>query len=131
MSIRPITRKVGASVCAAMLMCAATLPAQAAMVGTDQVLTQARADIDRAELIRMLDRDQVRSELQALGVDPDAAKERVARMSDAEVAELQGRIGDMPVGGDALGIILIIFLVFVITDAIGATDIFPFIDAVD
>ncbi len=40
-------------------------------------------------------------------------------------------IGQLQAGGDSvLGVILLIFIVFVITDAIGATDIFPFVHPV-
>jgi hypothetical protein len=54
----------------------------------------------------------------------------VAALTDAEVARLNQRIAELPAGGDVLGVILLIFIIFVITDAIGATDIFPFVDPV-
>ncbi|MDZ7828519.1 MAG: DUF6627 family protein [Halofilum sp. (in: g-proteobacteria)] len=131
MNTRIFGKRIGAALCAFALMCTATLPAQAAMIGTDQVLNEARAEIDRAELVRMLDREDVRAELASLGVDPAMAKERVARMTDAEIAQLQGRLAQMPAGESVGGALLLIFLVFVITDVIGATDIFPFINSVD
>jgi len=131
MSTRILSKRLGATLCALALMCAATLPAQAAMIGTDQGLNEARAEIDRAELVRMLDREAVRAELAALGVDPAMAKDRVARMTDAEIAQLQGHLAELPAGEGVGGALLLIFVVFVITDVIGATDIFPFINAVD
>lgn len=124
-------RKFMGALMSALLLTAATLPAQAAMIGTDEVLNEARAEIDRVELVRMLDREEVRAELAALGVDPAMAQDRVARMTDAEIAQLQGRLAEMPAGESVGGALLLIFLVFVITDVIGATDIFPFIDSVD
>ena len=124
-------KRLGAALCALTLLCSATLPAQAAMVGTDQVLSAARADVNRADLVRMLDRAEVQDELRAMGVDPSMAKERVERMTDAEVAQLQGQLDQLPAGGDVLSVLLIVFLVFVITDVIGATDIFPFIHSVE
>ena len=49
-------------------------------------------------------------------------------MTDAEIAQINQRIAEMPAGGSSvLGVLLIIFIVFVITDVLGATDIFPFI----
>jgi hypothetical protein len=69
----------------------------------------------------------VQQQLVELGVNPDAAKARVAAMTDAEIAQLNQSLADMPAGGSVLGVLLIIFLVFVITDVLGATDIFPFI----
>jgi hypothetical protein len=52
-------------------------------------------------------------------------------MTDEEMAQLNQQIDELPAGGDVLGILLVIFLVFVITDVIGATDIFPFIHPVN
>lgn len=120
-----------ATVCSALLLTMTALPASAAMVGTDRVLGSASLEADRAELVSMLEREDVREQLGAMGVDPDAAQERVSRMTDAEVARLKDRIGELPAGQDALGVALVVFLVFVITDVVGATDIFPFIHPVD
>lgn len=131
MSMHTSLKRILAALCAGFLLATSTLPAQAAMVGSEQIVSEARADFNRAELVQLLERDQVREQLQALGVDPEAAQERVARMTDAEIAQLQGRLDELPAGQDALGVILVVFLVFVITDIIGATDIFPFIDSVD
>lgn len=103
-------------------------PAYAAMVGTTTALQQAQSSYDRAELLEMLDREAVQSQLQVLGVDAEAAKQRVAAMTDDEVRQLNASLADMPAGGDVLGILLVLFLVFVITDLLGATDIFPFIN---
>jgi hypothetical protein len=123
-------RIIGA-ICAGLLFLSATAPAHSALVGTADVLKGAQAQADRAELVQMLDRDAVRDQLAAMGVDPGEAKARVERMTDAEVARLQGRLDEAAAGGDALSVVLVIFLVFIITDAIGATDIFPFVDPVD
>jgi len=106
------------------------MPLQAAMIGTDTLLQQGQAQYDREQLVQLLERDEVQSQMQAMGVDMAAAKQRVAQMTDSEVQQLNARLAEMPAGGDALGVILLIFLIFVITDIIGATDIFPFIHPV-
>ena len=131
MSLSVRMKRTLAALCSVLLLTMTTLPAQAAMIGTDRVLDNATLAADRAELVSMLEREDVQEQLQAMGVDPAAAQDRVARMTDAEVAQLNDRIGELPAGQDALGVILIVFLVFVITDVIGATDIFPFINSVD
>lgn len=102
-------------------------PVQAAMVGNLELLTQGQQQFDRGQLVNLLDRADVQLQLVELGVDPDAAKARVAAMTEAEIAQLNQSLADMPAGGSVLGVLLIIFLVFVITDVLGATDIFPFI----
>ncbi|MCK5383915.1 MAG: PA2779 family protein, partial [Gammaproteobacteria bacterium] len=59
-------------------------------------------------------------------------RERVASLSDSELARINQGIDSLNAGGESvLGILLVIFIVFVITDVIGATDIFPFIRPVN
>ncbi|MEJ2465719.1 MAG: PA2779 family protein [Candidatus Thiodiazotropha sp.] len=103
--------------------------AQSAMIGNSQLLDSS-ANTDRNTLLQTLDRDEIRARLTQLGVDPEAVKVRVSQMTPQEVATLNQRMADLPAGGDALGVILVIFVVFIITDALGATDIFPFVHPV-
>lgn len=103
--------------------------AQAAMIDNDHLISQAHSEPNQQELLQILDREEVRQQLTALGVSADAVKERVNRMTDDEVVRLNQRLADLPAGegADVLGILLVIFIVFVVTDVLGATDIFPFI----
>jgi hypothetical protein len=99
------------------------------MIGNSQLL-DGNSAVTRTALMQALERDQVRSQLSQLGVDAEAVKARVSQMTEQEIASLNQRLGDLPAGGDALGVILFIFVLFIITDAIGATDIFPFVHPV-
>jgi FlaG/FlaF family flagellin (archaellin) len=103
----------------------------AGMVGTDQLLVTEQAQMDRQQLLATLSREDVRQQLSNLGVDPLQAAERVARMTNEEILVLSEGIGDLPAGSGVLGVVLVVFIVFVITDVIGATDIFPFIRPVN
>jgi hypothetical protein len=95
----------------------------AAIVATDE----ARAGIQRDQVARVLDRSEVRARMQALGVDPDMARTRVAALSDDEVATLADQIDRLPAGGsDVLTAIVVVFLILIITDLLGLTHIFPF-----
>ena len=80
----------------------------------------------------LLDRSEVRKHLEAWGVDTKEARARVDSLTDREIAEIAAQIDQMPAGGDGLGILvgaaLIAFLVLVITDILGYTDVFPFIE---
>ena len=105
------------------------LPAKAALVGNADMFATA-TNADRTQLIEALDRDSARQQLTALGISQEQAMQRIAQMTDQEIALLNQQLADLPAGGDVLGVILLIFLVFVITDVIGATDIFPFINPV-
>ncbi len=107
-----------------------TLPVQAAMVTTPDMLQSQQSEYDRQQLIELMDREDVQKQLLAYGVAPEQVQDRVNKMTDAEVAQLNDQIADMPAGG-ILGAILLIFVVFVITDVIGATDIFSFVHPVN
>jgi len=123
-------RKIGTLLLTASLLGAQVAPVQAGMIGTAQVLATEQGRLDRDSLVSLLEREDLQRQLAALGVDMKDARERVAGLTDAEVARINQRLAELPAGGDVLGIILVIFLVFVITDVIGATDIFPFIHPV-
>lgn len=101
---------------------AAPLPALAGIVSTDSVV----AGAERERIAGLLERGEVRSRLQALGVDPADARERVAALSDAEAAQLAAQLDDLPAGGDLLGAAVLVFLVLLFTDIMGYTKVFPF-----
>jgi hypothetical protein len=77
--------------------------ATAGMIGTDQAVSATSVQMQRTALMNTLSRDDVSSQLQAQGVDPLAAKERVASMTDQEVAALADRIDALPAGGMSTG----------------------------
>jgi len=110
-----------------LLFALVTSPLHASMVGTGELLTSEQAQMDRAQLMQTLSRDDMRQQMERMGVAPEAAAERIARMTDAEVAELNQRLGELPAGAGVLETVAIIFLVLVILDAVGVTDIFAFI----
>jgi hypothetical protein len=85
--------------------------ATAGMIGTDKVVTSS-AQADRTTVLNFMTRGDVTKQLQAMGVDPSKAQERVAAMSDDEVRSLAGRINSMPAGAmsDGAAILLIIVI---------------------
>mgnify|MGYP001823337556 CR=1 FL=1 len=106
------------------------VPAQAAMLDNDQVITPGQSTQATGKLEHFLGQEATRQQLLAWGVNPEVVLERAGSLTDAELARINQAI-DMHAGGDSvLGILLIIFIVFIITDAIGATDIFPFVHPV-
>ncbi len=118
----------------ALLMAMTSMPigvAQAEMVTTDQVIEQVNPPEDRTRVMDFMLRDDVQQQLTILGVDPEEAARRVASLSDEEIQQIAGRLEEMPAGeggvGPIVGAILIIFLVLLITDLLGLTDIFPFV----
>lgn len=105
-----------------------TQTAQAALIGADQV---ARAAADpqgqRARIAAVLERPAVLASLEERGVSPDEARQRLAALSDEQASRLAAQLDTAPAGGnDVLAAILIVFLVLLITDLLGYTNIFPF-----
>ena len=116
-------------VSASLIVCltAASLPfsAQARIVSTEET-SSAVSSSQRDTVTRFLARDDVRQAMLAQGLSIDAASARVAAMSDAEVSQLAGRVGQAPAGGDVLGILFTVFIVLLVTDIMGLTKVFPF-----
>jgi hypothetical protein len=85
----------------------------------------------RERLHQLVDRQDVARQLAAAGVSLQEAHRRIEVLSDAQVASLNGRIDELPAGGwvgAVVGAILIVFLVLLFTDLVGATDVFPWVN---
>lgn len=118
-----IRRFIASLLVVSMTGLALPLPSQAAVVGTDAALAAAQRD----RVATMLDRADVRAQLEAHGVRPAEVKARVAALTDEEVAQLARQLDRLPAGGEGIiGAILIVFLVLLITDLLGLTRVFSF-----
>ena len=90
----------------------------AGMIGTDQVAATPSAQAERMQIQAALTRADVASALQAMGVDVNTAKERVAALTDEEARSLAGKLGAVPAGADsdgwwiALAIVVVVLLVW-------------------
>jgi hypothetical protein len=98
--------------------------ASAGVVGTRAVMMQAERAETLARVQAVLDRDAVQAQLVAKGVDPAAAIERVAALTDEELRQLDGRLAELPAGAGVIEIIGITFLVLLILELVGVIDIF-------
>ena len=103
----------------------------AGMIGTETALDMTRGQEARNYLKGIVAREDVQTALIAQGINPLEAKARIDSLSDAEAIDLADQIEQQPAGGSALGVIvgalLIVFIVLLITDILGYTDIFPFV----
>ncbi|MCO4757981.1 MAG: PA2779 family protein [Oceanospirillaceae bacterium] len=121
------TKQIVASVLIMMLGLIQLPVAQAAMITTDQAIQAQQGDAERTRLISLLQKDELQQQLTAYGLDASMAAERVRSMSDAEVAMLNAKLDELPAGEGIVGLAALFFIVFIITDALGATDIFTFV----
>jgi hypothetical protein len=100
----------------------------AGIVSTTDLLDTQATQLEKQRIYELLARDDVRSQLIAMGVNPEDAVQRVATMTDREVQVFAQNMQELPAGGDVLSVLLILFLVLLFTDIMGWTDIFPFVN---
>ena len=83
----------------------------ASMIGTEQVQAQS-ADQQRARVMELLNRADIVQQMQTMGLDAAKAKDRVAAMTDEEVAQLNSRLDALPAGGlHGWGSVLVIAII--------------------
>ncbi|MBE0530782.1 MAG: PA2779 family protein [Rhodospirillales bacterium] len=104
--------------------------AQAGLIGSEAIVAAETNAANRQAVDAFLQRQDVRDQLQTLGVSPSEADSRVAALSDAEIAKIAGSLPTDPAGEGALGVIvgavIIIAIVLLITDIVGLTSVYPF-----
>lgn len=128
---RRFARIVSASLVVATTALSVPAPVSARVVGTEEAL---RADavagvlVDRGTLTALLEREDVRKQLEAYGVDASQARARIDALTDEEVQRIAGQVGVLPAGADTsiLGVIFAIFIILLVTDILGLTRVFPF-----
>ena len=85
--------------------------ANAGMIGADQAAAAGAAQTDRGMVLSYLDRAEIAAQLQAQGIDPAMARERVAAMTDQEVRTLAQDMQTAPAGAmDAWGWVAVILI---------------------
>jgi TolA-binding protein len=104
--------------------------AQAAMVPTQQLITHSQESFSQQELQAALASGELEEQLTELGVDTDQLADRLASLTPAEIVQLNAELESQPAGG-IVGVLLTIFIVFVITDMLCATDIFSFVRCIN
>ena len=104
--------------------------AQASIVTNQQIIQNTFQITDTQALLQTIKREDVKQQLLSMGVNSTDIESRINQMTHEEIAQLNYQISELPAGSGVLGTVVLVFLVFVITDVIGATDIFPFIHPV-
>ena len=105
---------------------ALTASASAAMIGSEALVQASQRDVTEAKVLQALSRPALVEQMEKLGVDPAAARDRVAALTDDELAALDQRLDSLPAGGDVLGALLFVFVLLLVTDILGLTKVFPF-----
>lgn len=104
---------------------ATSMPLRAEMIGTAQILGHEARNAHVAQVQAFIGRDEVRGQMEALGVDSALAAERVAALTDSELQQLSSDIENLPAGGGVLGVVLVVLLILILLEIVGAINIFP------
>ncbi len=105
--------------------------AMAALVGTDSVLDAARVQNARETVRALMAREDIQAALVRQGIDPAEAAARAEALSDSEAVRLADAAESLPAGGASailivVGALVLVFIILLITDILGYTNLFPF-----
>lgn len=104
--------------------------ATAAIVPTERAISSDESIQARENIKSFLARQESQDILISKGISPEEAKARIDSLTDAEALMVSQQIEKLPAGGNAVGIIvgalLLVFIILLITDLVGLTDVFPF-----
>ena len=92
----------------------------AAVIGTAEYMEGAQlSSADAAQL-----RESVQQQLVSLGVTDEHALERVASLSQEQLQLLAEKIDELPAGSGALSTLGVVFLVLLVLELLGVTNVF-------
>ena len=100
--------------------------ANAAIVSTADLLSEEKSYVERTQLLKSLDRNEVQATLVSKGVDIEMAKLRVASMTNEEVRQLNAKLEQLPAGSGVIGTIGFVLVVLLITDLLDVTNVYSF-----
>jgi outer membrane protein OmpA-like peptidoglycan-associated protein len=105
--------------------------ATAAMIGTKSIINADRGQNPRDYLNNLLARKEIQAALISQGIDPQEAQDRIDNLSDDEIGKFVREMDQLPTGGGFLEtfivVVFFIFLILLVTDISGYTDVFPFV----
>ncbi|PMR76993.1 PA2779 family protein [Billgrantia endophytica] len=105
---------------------AAPVATGSGLVTTQAALSAERTDADRERIQEILSRADVQEQLIAQGVDLAEVDARVAALSDEEARQMADQLEQLPAGASAVGALLLVFVILLVTDILGLTNVFPF-----
>jgi hypothetical protein len=104
--------------------------AWAVMIGTNSIVDAEQSQIIRDRLNTLLAREDIQTALVSWGIDPAEARARLDSLSDDEILQSADSIAELPAGGSGGGwgivgiAVVVAFIILLITDLLGYTDMF-------
>ncbi|MEQ6917209.1 PA2779 family protein [Halomonas aquatica] len=117
---------IAALVLGSLPVAAAPASSGSGLVTTQDALNAERTRGDHERIHAILARDDVQEQLVAQGVDPAEVEARVAALSDAEAAQMADQLEQLPAGASVVGALFAVFVILLVTDILGLTNVFPF-----
>lgn len=102
---------------------AAPLTLHADMVDTPTMLSQAERSTQVELVETFIAREEVRNQMEAMGLDPALAAERVASLTDSQLQQLALNIKNAPAGSGALGIVVTVLVIILLLEILGITNV--------
>jgi hypothetical protein len=102
--------------------------AQAGIVTTDSIVSADR-DASLTSIRTLLQREDVQTQMQQMGVDAANVDARLATLSDSELRDLSDQMQNAPAGGGVLVLVGAVFVVLLILELVGVIDIFKKVHA--
>jgi len=95
-----------------------------APIGTDTLVQLDQRGELLSRIQTQLTRDDVRAQFLERGVAPTEVDARIAALSTEELQILSAQLDELPAGGSLLAVIGVVFVVLLILDLTGVTNVF-------
>lgn len=105
--------------------------AQAAMVSTHELVNSEAQQMTRTQVLSILDKEEARNTLLNLGVNPTEVEARIDNMSAEELQAFSEQVNTMQAGGGVVGAVVLVFVILIVLDLLGTTNIFPAIKPIN
>ena len=127
-----VMKRVATLLAAMHFMLFAQIPlAQATMIGSPGVIAEQQQQVDRQQLLTMLENEDVQKKLVSMGVEQDQVEQRINSLTPAELAQFNQQLDQAPAGAGVVGIIVLFLVIFIVTDLLCATNIFNFVNCIN
>lgn len=99
----------------------------ASMVETGEMVSGQQTELDRQALLDKLNDEDMKQAMEQMGVSEAEMENRINSLTAEELAEFEQQLAAAPAGEGVLGAVVLIFILFIVTDMLCATDLFPFV----
>ncbi|RZO83692.1 MAG: hypothetical protein EVA65_13010 [Oceanococcus sp.] len=107
-------------------VCAACMPlaVHANAVSTLEFLADAPQSDLHQQVTQRLQSEELYQAMVAMGVEPLEVEQRVAALSQDELAQLNAKLDELPAGSGVVEVVGLVFIVLMILELVGVTNIF-------